>query len=145
MIFLVASVLAVAVPLDDPENGDEGLPALADDWRIEVVDSDGFVGTYTSMALDGRGHPHISYCDETNGALKYARWNVSAWSVETVDSAGFVGQYTSIALDANDSPHISYYDFNNTDLKYAKWTGSGWSIETVDSAGDVGGPTSMAL
>ena len=93
------------------------------EWSIETVDSD-VVGACTSIALDEGGNPHISYYDETNGDLKYARWTGSAWSIETVDSDGCVGMSTSIALDEGGNPHISYYDWDNMDLKYARWVGA---------------------
>jgi len=70
---------------------------------------------------DSGDRPHISYLDETNEDLKYARWNGTGWSIETVDSDGDVGEYTSIALDSSDYPHISYHysEWPNGDLKYA--------------------------
>jgi hypothetical protein len=37
------------------------------------VDSDAYVGKYTSIALDTNGLPHISYYDDTNKDLKYAK------------------------------------------------------------------------
>jgi len=119
-------------------------------WETTTVDSSGRVGGFTSMALDSRGYPHISYLDSDNWDLKYARWNGSSWNVEGVDTAGKVGSYSSIAVDSNDNPHISYYEIINYskdgDLKYAKWTGTNWSIETVDSDGDAGyALTSIAL
>jgi len=60
-------------------------------WSIQTVDSDGEVGLYTSIALDSAGRPHISYCDWTNGDLKYAHWTGSYWEIQTVDSGDFMG------------------------------------------------------
>jgi len=60
-------------------------------WSIETVDSDGYLGGCTSIALDSGDKPHISYHNGINGDLKYARWTGSAWSIETVDSTGKVG------------------------------------------------------
>ncbi len=130
-------VLAVALALAGA--------ASAGEWHIETVDSEGWVGRYTSLALDPSGYPHISYQDSINKDLKYARWNGSSWQIETVDSEGDVGRYTSLALDSSDRPHISYCDSTNYDLKYARWNGSSWQTQTVDSEGHVGWYTSLAF
>ncbi len=112
-------------------------PLGGNEWNIYVVDSLGNVGLFTSLALDSRGNPHISYYDSTNEDLKYARWNGTGWTIETVDSVFFVGAHTSIALGSDDRPHISYTErvFDVRNLKYAKLTEgwSRWKQETVDS------------
>ena len=36
------------------------------------MDSDGYAGWDTSIAIDSADHPHISYNDWSNGDLKYA-------------------------------------------------------------------------
>ena len=108
---LIASVL-IGILTVIPEN------VRAETWSIETVDSVGGVVRDTSIALDSNNNPHISYYDDTNGDLKYAKWTGSAWSKTTVDYS--VGYYTSITLDSNIYPHISYSDGVNRHLKYAK-------------------------
>jgi hypothetical protein len=95
--------------------------AFALGWLIETVDSDGSVGGSISLALDSNGYPAISYWDNTNLDLKFARWNGSSWDIEIVDSDGDVGRKSSLALDSNGYPAIGYRDLTNRDLKFARY------------------------
>lgn len=117
---LVASFVIVGLPELVGASPDSG-------WNIRTVDSTGDVGGYTSIALDSSGYPHISYHDDTNSDLKYARWTGSSWSIENVTSVSIFCDSTSIALDENDHPHISY----GPGLKYASRTGVGEGEEVV--------------
>ena len=114
-------------------------------WSLTTVDSAGDVGMSTSLAFGPDGQPAISYYDNSNLHLKFARFNGNSWSVTTVDSVDYVGYATSLAFGPDGQPAISYYDDSNSDLKFARYNGNSWSLTTVDSAGDVGMQTSLAF
>ena len=96
---------------------------------------------------DDAGMPHISYYDNTNGHLKYARRTGGGWVLETVDSAGHVGSFSSLALDSTGDPTISYCDTGQPEggLRVAGWTGSGWITHTVEAGSLACAGTSLAL
>jgi len=106
-------------------------------WKVEIVDRGPLVRC-TSLALDSRGFPHLSY--SMGNKLKYACWNGSSWEIQTVESGKEgslygVGLYSSLILDNRDLPRIFYYDSENRALKYAKIEENRWVIETVVSSG----------
>jgi len=120
------------------------------------VDSADSGGTYTSIAVDGDGHAHISYHAwflDAPTYTAYLRYAVSdgsgGWVTETVDDTALVGEYTSIALDSSNKVHISYHgwstDSTTSYLKYANNTSGYWVTQTVNSGGNVGKYSSIAL
>ena len=101
------------------------------------------MGTYTSIAVDASGHPHISY---HGSGLNYAYEDAAGWHLETVQAfMGWNVGHTSLALDASGGPHISYYHGTNGDLQYAYRAESVWHIQIVDVADVVGKYSSIAL
>jgi hypothetical protein len=124
-----------------------------DSANKRTVDSAGFVGRYTSIAVDG-SNVYISYYDDISYDLKFARSTDGGdtWdpvNIKTVDSTGEVGLFTSICVNGS-NVYISYYDTTNNDLKFARSTDSGttWdpaNIKTVDSTDRIGAYTSMAI
>lgn len=111
---------------------------------IQTVDSSGLVGSYSSIALDSKGNPHIAYSDLINDNLKYASLSSSGWNIEIVDPECNTS-FCSLDFDTNDNPHISYYDNWNSDLKYAHWNGLYWNIQIIESTGYVGGYSSLRV
>jgi len=97
-----------------------GYHRLPWDWAVQLVDSQGDVGAYSSLGLNQSGLPRISYWKAgTANDLMFAGYDSVLWNKEVVDSAGAVGQYSSLALNGRFDECISYYSSDSTALKFA--------------------------
>lgn len=111
-------------------------------WTRETVAAQGDAGKYSSLSLDRRGRPHISFFQErsaSSGTIRYATKRNGKWTIEDVGTlTAFEGGMTgarrnsSLALDAKGVPRIAYSD--KKVLRLATRTASGWKAETVASA-----------
>ena len=67
------------------------------------------VGLWTSLAVDGLGHPRVAYYDRTHKALKFASFDGSQWTSITVQqkTSSDIGRYAKLVL-IDEKPVIAY-------------------------------------
>src|SRR5207248_9157819 len=122
-------------------------------WFGMTVDES---ASYSSLALDSKQHPHISYADygTTNGAkLKYASWDGTSWRKETIPlNAEIIAYYTSIVLDAHDNPSISFYEYDGPKgtefrvrMRVVTKDAGYWQVKTVDGQNQSGKFNALAI
>ena len=90
-------------------------------WQCEVVDSQGVLGPYNTLAVDASGQPTIGYYDATTGALKVARKSASGWSIQTVTNSIGSTLEASLKVDSTGAPVFVFVDPATGDLKMARW------------------------
>jgi len=95
----------------------------------ETVDSTGYVGWQTSIAIDGYGYPHIGYIAPPPLVdLKYARKTGSGWSVETASDICNPNSATSLVLDSGDNPAMAT---GINEGLYVFKDGASWTVEEI--------------
>jgi hypothetical protein len=123
--------------LPDPATGDGQMLTYAqrtgETWISQPV-TDAAWSTYSALALDDAGLPHIVYHtgDAAGHAIMYSHWTGSAWAAQRIDSSSDAGLALALALDSSGRPHVAYFGPPSAGLTYARWTGSAWERGAVD-------------
>jgi hypothetical protein len=113
-------------------------------------------GSFTSLALDSKGRPRISWADSgtvVGSKLRYAYWDGAAWKKQTIPlPADTIAYYTSLVVDADDNPSISYYEYDGPKgsnfrvrMRVVTSNGQYWQVSTADSDNQSGKFNSMAI
>jgi len=115
------------------------------DWSSDMIDSGGTVGTFSSIAIDPAGLPHISYYDHMNGDLKYASIESGDWFIQSVMCEGSVGKGSSLGIDVQGNPHISFHDQTGKSVNYAYLDQAIWHIDIIEEVGTPSTYSSLVL
>ena len=83
-------------------------PYEPDGWRRGEIEAGDNVGRYTSIQISTKGHPMVSYYDDTNNRLKFAIHD-GGWKVSVLKEASGadVGKYSKMLL-VEGKPVIAY-------------------------------------
>jgi hypothetical protein len=140
--------------------GCEDLPHITrPSWNTVVVDSNGNVGEYSSIAIDRNGKAHITYFDYLIdeqigddsvpfGNLKYASNASGDWEAVTIDTGA--GMLPRICIDNNDKVHIIHSKlgisdlYSILDLLYTSNETGFWETVTIGSQVVKGADSSIA-
>jgi fibronectin type 3 domain-containing protein len=115
-------------------------------WEVHIIDMNGAIGKYNSIAVDSKGNTHISYLGELGGQvyrLMYATDKSGAW--ETQWTSWYGDGFNSIAVDVEGNIHLSTY--NQGSLFYFNNMSGAWKVSKVDGGNGykVGNNYSMAM
>jgi hypothetical protein len=101
---------------------------------VDVINATSEEKYYSSLSLDSKGNPHISYY--ASNSLKYASWTGSSWYIKTIDPNG---KESSLKIDSSDNPHMVYG--NGSTIKYIVWN----NLEVTTQIIDIGSSPKLAL
>jgi hypothetical protein len=100
-------------------------------WVIEIIDSDGYVGEYSDIAVDASQKAHITYYDTTNRGLKYATSATGSWAAHIIDVLWDSGFESSIAVDESSHLHIAHFQDNY--MVYSNNISGDWLKYSIDN------------
>lgn len=111
------------------------------DWQFELVDAQGDVGKFSSLAFDAEGQPHVTYFSQASpsqGAIVYATRMGERWTAETVGrieafSEPNARRNSAIDFDVSGNPHVVFSDTSG--VWYSTRSEDGWETRMIVEAG----------
>lgn len=106
-------------------------------WNATEIPVSGGPGRYAGIALDGAGHPCISFIAAGDGDLRYVTHDGSAWGTPQ-QAAASAFSYTGLAFDGAGMPVIAYSGGagGTNGLALARYNGSSWERTILDTGAD---------
>jgi len=159
LILIIANLFTVGCT-EGAVTPSEDLPhIIKPSWNTVVVDTNGNVGEYSSIAIDRNGEAHIAYFDYLIdeqigdvpvpfGNLKYASNVNGDWGTVTIDTGA--GMLPRICIDNNDKVHIIHSKLGTSDpysildLRYTTNETGFWETVTIGSQIVKGADSSIA-
>jgi len=103
--------------------GDNGV------WNVELVDSEGVVGTHSAIVANPDGSVTIAYRDESKAMLEMVTNASGAWVAEEIDSMSDVD--TSLARAVAGTLHVLYVD-GLARIRHGENSSGDWTLSTID-------------
>lgn len=113
-------------------------------WKVDPIDvrPGAILGYYTSIALNQKDEPILTYYDYANPSgevtlqLGSLIWSGNYWAAVMVDRTRGSGKFNSIAIDSSGRPQIAYANvsYETDSLRYATWDGKVWKVEIIEGA-----------
>jgi hypothetical protein len=106
-------------------------------WDFHDIISDNRMsGAYPDMEVESNGRVHLTYWNQHEDRLIYARRGPSdtSWFRQYVDAAHPNGYRSAIKLDANGKPHVVFQENQNgyVQVRYAYLDNNGaWVVESI--------------
>ena len=160
LIMIIAILFTVGCTEGAAKPSEDSPHVFKNSWNTIVVDSNGNVGEYSSIAIDSKGKAHITYfnylADELIGDvpvpfgnLKYASNASGYWEAVTIDTGS--GMLPRICIDHDDKVHIIHSKLGTSDphsildLRYTANVTGVWETVTIGSQVVKGADSSIAV
>lgn len=129
-------------------------------WSVAIVDFQGNVGQYSSIAVDSNDNCHIAYFEQTGteeingsvipyGNLKYATNAGNSWATQVLDTGA--GMTPRIFVDKNDKVHVVHSKLGTSevtkllDIRYTTNKSGSWATASISAEVVKGSDASIAV